>query len=431
MQIKKFRAENIKTALEKVKKAFGTDAVILSAKNIRSGKANLFNKSTDQVEITAAVDYNERAFRPAYKPLSPKKDLSQKAVQNPFQHPLPYSSYQQSMPAISKGDTVRFRKNETLVKLAMVHDHMTKHHIDNETSLHIVKQLWRMYRSGVRFETDSLATNIADVLYKYGLSEKLIKLKKGKRRIVAFVGKSGVGKTTSAIKVAALAGQYLNSKKIGLVSIIDQHRGDFRKAKDFTQIIGYEHKVALNAIEFKQAVASLKDKNLIIVDTPALIPAHSDLEEPLSNYLTQFYPMEIHMVVNANDKIDTMNTWKDSGYQLPISHILFTKMDETPTFGNIISMLATQKKPLSYFSFGPLIPDNIEKGSVAKIMEVVFKGADFSQNITGDPESIANMIHEFELMLGETSRQPSIENTTGPEHIGESVEYEHQMVSNY
>ena len=431
MQIKKFRAENIKTALEKVKKEFGTDAVILSAKNTRNGKTSLFNKSNEQVEITAAVDYNERAFGPAYAPVSYEKDFSKKSAQHPFQHPLPYTNYQGPVQKRPEGESQRFRKNDTLVKLAMVHDHMIKHHIDHDSSLQIIRELWQMYRSEESFDQDKLPINIAKVLYDFGVSEKLIKLKKGKRRIVAFVGKSGVGKTTSAIKVAALAGKYLNSTKIGLISIIDQHRGDFQKAQGFAKIIGYEHKVVFNAIEFKQAVAALRDKNLILIDTPSLIPSHSHLDEPLCNYLTQFYPMEIHMVVSANDKIAFDSSLESDHYPLPISHLLFSKLDETPTLGNIISMLMKQAIPLSYFSWGPIIPENIEKGNIAKIVEVILKEADFNRNIKGDPESVANMIHEFELMLGETKRQISIDITAEQESARRSVQLEHRLVSNY
>ena len=436
MQIKKFRADNIKKALEKVKLELGTDAVILSAKNVPKSKANIFNNRNNQIEITAAIDYNERILNPVRE----NKDHIQESITdeaiNPFRSSAGYrkfSTYVDDAPVSSprNREPDNFRKNETLSKLAMLFDHMLNQHFDHDSALKIVKQLWNIYRNSHEIQNENMNLHIANILSDLGVREKMIKLKKGKRRIVAFVGKSGVGKTTSAIKVAALATRYLKSGQIGLISIVDRNTVHCHKAKTFADIIGYSHKTVHSISEFRSTVSAFKNKNLILIDTPGLIQGDNEKIEQIDQYLTLFYPMEIHMVVSANDKIE--NGKKNMGYfnQIPISHLLFTKLDETSTYGNILSMLINEDLPLSYFSWGPDIPENIEKGRIKKMVDVIFNVGTLKQRLNGDPESIAEVINDFEKMLVGKKAIDHLAMKSLPTRHKETIGYGRQMASNY
>jgi hypothetical protein len=82
-----------------------------------------------------------------------------------------------------------------------------------------------------------------------------------------------------------------------------------------------------------------------------------------------------------------------------ISRLLFTKLDESITYGSILNQLYRSKIPVSYFSSGQKVPENIEAAKIEKLLDLLFNEKDNKKHLVGSPEELAKNIIEFERML--------------------------------
>lgn len=197
-----------------------------------------------------------------------------------------------------------------------------------------------------------------------------IKLKKGGPRIVALVGPTGVGKTTT---IAKLAAYYTVSRKakIALVTIDTFRVGAVEQLKTYSRIMGVPLEVASTRKELEKAIALHEDKDLILIDTVGRSPKDSETIENLRDLLRSASTIETHLCVAATTRERELRSIVDSFSALPIKRLLFTKLDESSSFGSIINLHLEEKLPLSYFTKGQRVPEDIEPATGGKVADLV------------------------------------------------------------
>jgi flagellar biosynthesis protein FlhF len=197
-----------------------------------------------------------------------------------------------------------------------------------------------------------------------------IKLKKTGPKIVALVGPTGVGKTTT---IAKLAAQYTVSRKakIALVTIDTFRVGAVEQLKTYSRIMGVPLEVASNPKELEQAIAAHGDKDLILIDTVGRSPRDQETIENLKKMLSLSSPVEIHLCVAATTRERELKDIVRNFGVLPLSRLLFTKLDESNSFGSIINLQIENKLPLSYFTRGQRVPEDIEPATGRKVADLL------------------------------------------------------------
>ncbi len=197
-----------------------------------------------------------------------------------------------------------------------------------------------------------------------------IKLKKGGPRIVALVGPTGGGKTTT---IAKLAAYYTVSRKakIALVTIDTFRVGAVEQLKTYSRIMGVPLEVASTRKELEKAIALHEDKDLILIDTVGRSPKDSETIENLRDLLRSASTIETHLCVAATTRERELRSIVDSFSALPIKRLLFTKLDESSSFGSIINLHLEKKLPLSYFTKGQRVPEDIEPATGGKVADLV------------------------------------------------------------
>jgi len=198
---------------------------------------------------------------------------------------------------------------------------------------------------------------------------------RGGRRVVAFLGPTGVGKTTTIAKLAANFA-LLEKKDVALVTCDTYRIAAVEQLKTYGQIIGVPVEVVFSPQELREAILRQAKRDLILIDTAGRSHRNVMQMSELKGFLQAARPDETYLVVSATTKYrDAMEIVKNYGFA-GFDRLLFTKLDETSTYGLILNLAAATQKGLSYFTTGQSVPEDIEPAGLPKLARLLIRGSD-------------------------------------------------------
>lgn len=199
-------------------------------------------------------------------------------------------------------------------------------------------------------------------------------LKTGGRssRVAAFIGTTGVGKTTTLAKVAAHFVLEQNLK--GALITADTYRiSAVEQLKKYAEILGLPVEVVYSAADLRKAIARHRSKDFVLVDTAGRSQYNEFQMDELKELLDAHPRMEKHLVVSATTKeADAAEIMKRFSSCNP-DHIIFTKTDETQTIGMVLNLLAGKELSLSFLSNGQSVPDDIIPATADRLAELLLR----------------------------------------------------------
>lgn len=186
-----------------------------------------------------------------------------------------------------------------------------------------------------------------------------IGLKDGRPKIVALIGTTGVGKTTTIAKIAA---RFVLEKGVSVALITaDTYRiSAVDQLRTYSDIIGLSLEIVYSAAELKSAIKKHKDKKLILIDTAGRSQNNEYQMQELKEFLEEEPGIEKHLVLSATTKERDAEKILERFSACRPDRILFTKTDETDSLGFIVNLLFDRRVALSYFTNGQSVPDDIE-----------------------------------------------------------------------
>lgn len=186
-----------------------------------------------------------------------------------------------------------------------------------------------------------------------------IGLKDGRPKIVALIGTTGVGKTTTIAKIAA---RFVLEKGVSVALITaDTYRiSAVEQLKTYSDIIGLPLEIVYSAVELKTAIRKHRDKKLILIDTAGRSQNNEYQMQELKDFLAEEPAIEKHLVMSATTKARDAEKILERFSACRPDRLLFTKTDETDSLGFIVNLLFDRRIALSYLTNGQSVPDDIE-----------------------------------------------------------------------
>jgi len=189
-----------------------------------------------------------------------------------------------------------------------------------------------------------------------------IRTQPGERHVVALVGPTGVGKTTTVAKLAA--GFRIEARRrVGLLTIDTYRIAAVQQLKAYAEIMDLPMEVVEKPDQMQAAIDRLGDVDLVLIDTAGRSPRSDARIDQLAGFLRAAQPDETHLVLSATSSSENINATLRGFAPVQATAVILTKLDETPHTAGVLSALTANERylstPLSYVTHGQQVPDDI------------------------------------------------------------------------
>ncbi|GIW55322.1 MAG: flagellar biosynthesis protein FlhF [Nitrospiraceae bacterium] len=419
MKIKTYRALTMQDAIRSIKEELGPDAVILSTKQVRTG-GHLFGLfSRPVIEVTAGIDHDikrtkdaaavptrtdcpsregsvldqrDSAFLHALRASMDSADADDRAIS------CPSPSCPCSSPRAGLDRDRRRHLGQVKAELRRLHARVRSTEWipggdpKGDSSAPEATLYRDLVAQGVEPSTAEALLNDAKsrlpqadlgspVAWRRALERIVIELTKvsgpllahGDQKIALFIGATGVGKTTTIAKLAA----HYRTKEKRAVSVItlDTYRmASVEQLRAYAKVLGVPLDIALTRREALEGIRRRRAADVILIDTAGRSPLDAEGLNELKELLTAGPCFETHLVLSATTSERDLLLTLTRYARLPIDRLLFTKLDETTSFGGIFETALRTGLALSYFSTGQRVPDDLEPATPERLANLLLGG---------------------------------------------------------
>jgi flagellar biosynthesis protein FlhF len=363
MNLKTYQAQTMAEALASVRRDLGKDAVILNTRSIKKG--GIFGFRTKAiVEITATRGVNVLHPDQKRKILKAGPELPAPSILPPTSDHL-----RQELVLVKQmvqellHQNKRDRHPGVPQELFAAYLCLINQQVAQEVANDVIDQLKTTLSSDELKNTDKVRALLAQSIEKMIPPADPIELKKtGKAKIIALVGPTGVGKTTTIAKLAANF-KLRENKSVGLITIDTYRIAAVDQLRTYAGIINVPLKVVLSPEELRLAVQSMSHLDLILIDTAGR-SQNDDLKlRELKNFLQAAGPDEIHLVLSSTASQSVLLSTIQRFSSLNYDHIIFSKLDEAVGLGILLNVMKKLDRAVSYITTGQNVPEDIEPGS--------------------------------------------------------------------
>lgn len=376
MKIKRFFAPDMRQAIRQVRQEQGPDAVILSSRKVDGG-----------VEIISAIDFDQSAVSemlsepsqrrvPASEPkLSDQyEDLPRRGVKTERESPKSEVVWAQDpaivemrrelqsmrdmlqgqMSQLAWGDLARREPARAQVirrlgKLGFA-PRLAKDVASRLTRTGDVEEAWR---EALYLVAQQIPVASEDLITEGGM--------------VALVGPTGVGKTTTAAKLAARAALRHGRRQVAMITADAYRIGAHKQLLTFGQILGVEVHAASSRVELGEILQSLLDKKLVLIDTAGMSQRDMRLSEQFGA-LTSVPLIKTMLVASVTAQRSVLEEVVRAFGRVRLDGCILTKLDEAAGLGDALSVAASAQLPIAYLSDGQRVPEDLQPARVSRLI---------------------------------------------------------------
>ena len=264
--------------------------------------------------------------------------------------------------------------NEVEKFVKLLYNTMIDNEVNEKYANQIIDEMEKSATHNMPFE-QALAIIYQKMILKFGNPVGVTPATKGPK-VVFFVGPTGVGKTTTIAKIASKF-SVEGGKKVALLTADTYRIAAAEQLHTYANILEIPCRIIYSAEEVEQALHDFKDYDYIMVDTAG----HSHLNETQREVMNGFIhavdgicEKEVFLVVSATTKYRDLLSIADTYLAMTDYKLIFTKLDETTTLGNLLNLRLHTNAPLSYVTCGQNVPEDIENFNPQKTVKQLLGG---------------------------------------------------------
>ncbi len=371
MKVKRFFAPDMRQAIQKVREDQGPDAVILSNRQVDGG-----------IEIIAALDYDENIAPTAAVETQPRPEPSaaDSTVESAGTSRNSNSrqvSWSQDPALVSMREEIRQLRGLLENQLA----HLAWNDCQRREPLHagVMRRLTNMELSSDLIERVSAPTvharddehamqlALAELAATVPVAENDIFDQGG---IVALVGSTGVGKTTSVAKLAARYVLRHGQRHVALVTTDSYRIGAHEQLMTYGRLLGIPVQVASNHKELRSTLNSLADKRLVLIDTAGMSQRDVRLTEQFATLADSGIPIRTLLVLSATLHPSVLDETIRAFSDVALDGAILTKLDEAASLGGVLSTVINQNLPLMFTANGQRVPEDFHPARADKLVQI-------------------------------------------------------------
>lgn len=374
MQIKKFTAPSLREATFLMKNELGAEAIILGTRVLN----NDVNFKGKVFEITAGFDEQveenktDEKNTPENKQtdfLTELKNISEKVYANNQRNRAKVkAAYNVANPSEEKNKattkTLETKLKEIVTQLS-----------ENEVQKSVITSVMEQMKKYKNFLTEDNLKNYTITCLSSLIQTKTFDISAKKNKVVALVGPTGVGKTTTIAKLALIA-KIIHKLDVGLISIDTYRLGALDQLRSFADVSHIDFMVAYEPDEMPALLKKFRKKDIVFIDTVGRSQKNSSQLKSNLDFLSKINIDETFLVVNSTSSTKTLYDVAQKFRLFNYNSFILSKIDEAVVPGNIINLVTKTGIPVSFLTNGQVIPDDI---------------------IAADPDFIANFIYSGQL----------------------------------
>lgn len=408
MLIKKFQGKTEDEAITAAKEDLGKDAVIMNVKTVKpKGIQKLFKKNI--IEVTAAIDEtiaydtkemkNENTESPNKKETvtkvqsealtkidEEKKENESIKIEDRLNNLQELLEKQMQVKIEEEKEAKKEAKKEEGLQEKELQEKDTnsecinlirKQLINNEVDEKYVEAIIKEIEQNVKKDSalDNVLANIYQkIVLKLG-QPKVIKGTENQPKFIFFVGPTGVGKTTTIAKIASNL-KVEEKMKIALITSDTYRIAAVEQLRIYANILSVPLKVVYSPEEMEQAKEEMENYDLVLVDTAGRSHKSQEQQEDVEKLINSIpkEEREVYLVLSTTTKYNDLIKIAETYKQISEYSLIFTKLDETSSIGNILNIRMLTNASLSYATLGQNVPDDIEKMDAQKIAKQLLGG---------------------------------------------------------
>ena len=380
MQTKTFRAGSMQAALDLVRHDLGPDAAVLQARNVRAGLLG-WMLGSHQVEVVASAHVNVPSRMPQRTHATQAQAIAAPPASLPPAHEQDYGAkfrhdLKGQLPDLESlvenlcGSEVKSASHELPESLFRLFTDLIDAELNEDLARELIDRVAGGLRRGELDDPLLLKARLTRMVEDEINVTGPLQLPSGKARLVALVGPTGVGKTTTIAKLAANY-RLREKRRVGLITVDTYRIAAVDQLRTYADIIDLPMEVVSTPREMREAVARLRDLDLVLMDTAGRSPRDEVRIQELKSMLNEARPDEVHLVLSSMTGSKSLAKTAQRFCSVGATCLLLTKLDEATGLGNLLHLIRESQLPLSYLTNGQNVPDDIRPAERREVARMV------------------------------------------------------------
>ena len=405
MIIKKFQGKTEAEAVESAKKELGNNIVIMNVRNVK--KKGLFSflmpqmtevtvaleEETERVPVTPKVEtksltdaianirtVSEASLKQAEEVVKESEELSENkkkensAIEEKLDNLHILLEQQLQKPEESKLEQSEEKDSELEKFMKLLYNTMLDNEVNEQYANQIIDEIEKINKPNMPFDY-ALANTYQKMILKFGKPIGITPAQKGPK-VVFFLGPTGVGKTTTIAKIASKF-SVESGKKVALLTADTYRIAAAEQLRTYANILEVPFRIIYSIEEVEQSLRDFKDYDYILVDTAGHSHQNEAQREVMNGFIHSvdgLVEKEVFLVLSATTKYRDLLSIADTYTAMTDYKLIFTKLDETTTLGNLLNLKLHTGFPLSYVTYGQNVPDDIETFNPQKTVKQLLGG---------------------------------------------------------